>query len=84
MMAPWHKQSHRTVSRVRSLSSPLLIALFLAISTSAAAAVIPFLETAVVHGTGFVFVNADEVNCVFFAWHFSLLLPGRMLILGKW
>eukprot|EP00903_Cladosiphon_okamuranus_P012715 g11887.t1 len=45
--------SHRTLTRVRSVSSPSLMLLFLAISVGAAAASVPFWDYTVISGTGF-------------------------------
>lgn len=55
-------QSHRTMSRVRSVSSPRLILLFLAISMVIAAASVPFWENIIILGTAFWLVNLDEVR----------------------
>ena len=56
------KQSHRTVTRVRSVSSPPLILMFLAISMVIAAAAIPFWELILVLGTGFWLTSTNEVR----------------------
>ena len=50
------------MSRVKSVSSPRLIFMFLVISMAIAAAKIPFWDTIVVLGTGFWFTSFDEVS----------------------
>eukprot|EP00752_Nemacystus_decipiens_P005592 g5061.t1 len=52
--------SHRTLSRVKSLSSPGRVLVLLAISMGIAAASIPFCDTVLVVGTGFWLVSFDE------------------------
>lgn len=62
MMAVLGMQAHRTLSRVRSVSSPRLLLVFLAISMGLAAPIIPLAETTVVSGAGFLVINSsDEV-----------------------
>lgn len=56
-------QSHRTVTRVTSVSSLPLLLLFLAISMAIAAAPIPFWETTIILGTGFFLTNPELVRC---------------------
>lgn len=49
------------MTRVKSVSSPGLILLFLIASVVIAAATVPFWETAVILRTAFWFANSDEV-----------------------
>eukprot|EP00752_Nemacystus_decipiens_P005588 g5057.t1 len=52
--------SHRTFTRVRSVSSPWLMLLFVAISLAAAAATVPFWDYTVISGTGFWVASNSE------------------------
>lgn len=54
-------QSHRTMSRVKSVSSPPLLLMFLAISMALAAPMIPLGELVLVSGTAFYMISTDEV-----------------------
>ncbi|CAM9240864.1 unnamed protein product [Ectocarpus sp. 4 AP-2014] len=52
--------SHRTLTRVQSVSSPWLLSLLLAISIGITSVTVPLWETVYVHGTGFWIVNSDQ------------------------
>ncbi|CAM9696298.1 unnamed protein product [Ectocarpus fasciculatus] len=52
--------SHRTFTRVQSVSSPGLLSLLLAISMGTTAATVPLWETVIVVGTSFWIVNSDQ------------------------
>ncbi|CAM9206720.1 unnamed protein product [Ectocarpus sp. 4 AP-2014] len=54
--------SHRTLSRVNSVSTPALVLLFLAFSVVAATASVPFWSITVVSGTAFWVTNADKAK----------------------
>lgn len=56
-------QSHRTVTRVKSISSPGLFAFLVLISMGIAASTMPFCDEVLVLGTVFWCYNVDEV-CV--------------------
>lgn len=90
-------QSHRTMSRVRSVSSPPLIMLFLAISMVCAAATVPFWEGIFILGTGFWFFNSNEVGILVyvlfvfarvetFCWNYKIVAalrrPIEMLLIS--
>ncbi|CAM9119172.1 unnamed protein product [Ectocarpus sp. 6 AP-2014] len=51
--------SHRTMTRVKTVSSPGLLFLSLLVSVALSAATVPLWETALVLGTGFWFTNPD-------------------------
>ncbi|CAN0129325.1 unnamed protein product [Ectocarpus sp. 4 AP-2014] len=51
--------SHRTMTRVKTVSSPGLLFLLLLVSVALSAATVPLWETALVLGTGFWFTNPD-------------------------
>lgn len=55
-------QSHRTMTRVTSISSPQLLSLLLVISLVVAAAVIPFWDQIIVVATLFFLTNPDQVR----------------------
>lgn len=55
-------QSHRSVTRVRSISSPGLFIFLVLVSIGLAASTIPFCEDLVVLGTMFWCYNTDEVS----------------------
>ncbi|CAM9379811.1 unnamed protein product [Ectocarpus fasciculatus] len=54
--------SHRTLSRVNSVSTPALVLLFLAISVGTATVSVPFWSITVVSGTAFWVTNADKAK----------------------
>ena len=53
------------MTRVKSVSSPLLLLAFLAISMALAVPIIPLAEVTIVTGAGFVVYNTDEVRLFF-------------------
>lgn len=55
-------QANRTMSRVKSVSTPSLLLVFLVISMGLAAPVVALGERTLVSGTGFYVVNNDEVS----------------------
>ncbi|CAM9149866.1 unnamed protein product [Ectocarpus sp. 12 AP-2014] len=54
--------SHRTMTRVKTVSSPRLLFIMLLVSASLAAATVPLWETIIVLGTAFWFTNPDPVK----------------------
>ncbi|CAB1103611.1 unnamed protein product [Ectocarpus sp. CCAP 1310/34] len=54
--------SHRTMTRVKTVSSPRVLFIMLLVSASLAAATVPLWETTVVLGTHFWFTNSDPVK----------------------
>ena len=65
-MMLWHhgKQSHRTMSRVKSVSSPSLLLAFLIISMGLAAPIIPLAAAVAFSGSAFHVLKASEVGCL--------------------
>ncbi|CAM9229526.1 unnamed protein product [Scytosiphon promiscuus] len=57
--------SHRTATRVKSMSTPIHLLLFLVLSVGIAAITVPFWEQAIVLATGFWFGNSDKAENTF-------------------
>ncbi|CAM9229600.1 unnamed protein product [Scytosiphon promiscuus] len=79
--------SHRTLSRVKSVSSPTLISVFLFVSLGVAAATVPFWETAVVLRTAFWFANSDEGKYTFIyasLFHVEFIVGVCMFVMVVW
>lgn len=57
-------QSHRTMSRVKSVSSPQLVVVFLVIAVGAAAAAVPFWKNIAVSGTLFWMFDPGQGVCM--------------------
>ena len=68
-LGPWRSvdtvQSHRTMSRVKSMSSPGLILLMLVLSLGLAAIAVPYQEIIIVIASGFFISNSDKVMSIY-------------------
>ncbi|CAM9211130.1 unnamed protein product, partial [Hapterophycus canaliculatus] len=79
--------SQRTMTRVKSVSTPSLILVFMLVSLGVAAATVPFWETAVVLKTSFWFANSDEGEYTFInasLFHVEFIVGVCMLVMVVW
>ncbi|CAM9423955.1 unnamed protein product, partial [Hapterophycus canaliculatus] len=79
--------SHRSLTRVRSISSPFLIMVYMFISMAISAVTVPFWETPVVLKTAFWFSNPDEAKYAFVSasmFHVEFVIGVCMFFTVAW